>query len=722
MNALVKRKSIALLSTLLMLFVFAGFTKIRPEEGMFPMSEISRLDLKKAGLKMNQEDIFNPGGESLTDALVRVGGCTGSFVSSEGLIITNHHCAFGSVQAASSVENDYITDGFLARRKEDEIFAKGLTCKITRSYEDVSEEIMESLQSISDPILRLKTIGQKIREIESRENDVNPGMSCEISEMFAGKNYVLFRYQIIRDVRLVYVPPRTVGEFGGESDNWEWPRHTGDFSFLRAYVAKDGSPADYSPDNVPFTPKRHLNVNANGVKDGDFLFILGYPGRTFRNQPARFIEYHEKYQLPYIADLFEEQIETMKMLGAQDKTLEIRVASRIKSLANVSKNYKGKREGLEKINLTQQKLNEDLQLSRFIESDPELKSTYGNVLPEINKLYDEMSISAKQSLWFGQILSSTTLLSAAAVLLESSEKLKDKSGDERKKLEDAYLIRLRTLLTEMHESVDKLLFEQMIRDAKALPPELQVEAVSLYFKRADTQEKRMKIIQKWWSNTLMVRPQKVYSLIGSTEETLKKQKDPVLNFVRALKKQSEELRAKSLQMQGKLNVLYAQYIDVKMKFKATSFIPDANATLRLTYGYVKGYSTQDAVFYHPITTLGGMIEKSFQGGDYTLHPKIYSLYNDKMFGKYSLQNKNDVPLAILYNTDTSGGNSGSPILDADGSLIGVNFDRAYPATINDYAWNDKYSRSIGVDIRFVLWVTQYVGEAGFLLDEMGVAQ
>jgi hypothetical protein len=712
---------ITLPAFLLLMVLSQSFKMARPDEGMFPMSEISKLDLKKAGLRMNQEDIFNPEGISLTDALVRVGGCTGSFVSNEGLMITNHHCAFGSVQAASSPANDYITHGFLAKRREDEIVAKGLTCKITQSYQDVSDRVLASAQGIQDPAERLLKISETIRAIESEENQKYKGMACEISEMFTGKTYVLFRYQIIRDVRLVYVPQRDIGEFGGESDNWEWPRHTGDFSFLRAYVAPDGSPADYSAQNVPYKPKKHLIVNPDGVNEGDFVFILGYPGRTFRNMPARYIRYQERYQMPYIANLFEEQIATMKALGKNDKDLEIRVASRIKQLANVSKNYRGKLEGFKNLNLVNKKLDEDKMMANKIQEDDNLKALYANLMSDIDKLYDELDSVAIQSLWFNQIFSAGEVLSAANVLIETNEKMATAGTEEEKeKIAAAGKAKLRSLVTGMHNDVDVALISSMIRDARIFSPQQKVTAVEKYFKKDFTPEQREKKLRKWWADTKLSRPSELYAMVGTQPALMRKSKDPIIKFVYALRDQIQQLRGSALTRQGKLTQLLAAYVDAKSQLAGADFIPDANATLRLTFGNIKGYSLQDAVKFNPITTLSGMIQKGYDGGDYSLNPIIEQLFKTKNFGRYKMKDKEDVPLAILYNTDTSGGNSGSPIMDADGKLVGVNFDRAYPATINDFAWNDKYSRSIGVDIRFVLWVTEYVGNAGFLLEEMEV--
>src|SRR5690554_5579155 len=296
---------------------------------MFPLSDLNRIDLKKAGLVIDQTDIFNPGHIGLVDALVRVGGCTGSFISEDGLIITNHHCAFGAVQLASTTENDYLTNGFVARSRDLEIEAKGLTIRITDSYEDVSSRVLAAASQTKTPSERIQAIAQERKKIAEEAETKDPSIMAEVSEMFIGKSYVLFRYKTIEDVRLVYVPQRSIGEFGGEADNWVWPRHTGDYAFLRAYMGPDGKPAKFSKSNVPYKPKKHLTINPNGVKEEDFAFILGYPGRTFRHRPSQYIEYQEKYLLPYTASLFGFQNEVMRDASLEDKATEIALATRV---------------------------------------------------------------------------------------------------------------------------------------------------------------------------------------------------------------------------------------------------------------------------------------------------------------------------------------------------------------------------------------------------------
>src|SRR5690554_1620423 len=450
------------------------------DEGMFPLSDLNRVDLKKAGLEISQTDIFNPGQVGLVDALVQVGGCTGSFISDEGLIITNHHCAFGAVRLASTPENDYLTNGFVAREKGMEIKAQGLTIRITDSYEDVSSRVLQAAQSSTDPAERIQLITQERLNIAKEAEQKDPSIKAEVSEMFIGKSYVLFRYKTIEDVRLVYVPQQIIGEFGGDTDNWVWPRHTGDFSFLRAYVAPDGSPAAYSADNVPYKPKKFLKVNPNGVKEEDFAFILGYPGRTFRHRPAQYIEYQERFLLPYTAALYDFQNNEMVKAGNNDRAIELSLATRIKSNANVMKNYRGKMKGLKAIDLHKNKQDEDLALAQFIENDPQLKARYGSLMTDIDNLYKDIFSDAERELWFNQIYASTRLLNVARQL--NTFKLAVENSANKEEIFHNNLLHLKDILSSIYESynfsADSAIFIKMLTDASEFSNSQLVTAVN----------------------------------------------------------------------------------------------------------------------------------------------------------------------------------------------------------------------------------------------------
>ncbi len=720
MKALFKKTNLILFSFLLV-FVMGMIPSVAPvpEEGMYPLSELKNVNLKKAGLKISQKEIYNPNGVSLIDGLVSLGGCTGSFVSPDGLIITNHHCAFGAINAASTPEKNYLRDGFAAKTRADEIPNKGGICRIMESYEDVSDQVLKAVENITDPVERIQVIAKKRREIADAAADRAKSITAQVSEMFIGKTYVLFKYREIRDVRLVYAPPRAIGEFGGETDNWVWPRHTGDFSFLRAYVAPDGSSAPYSKDNVPYKPKKWLQIDPKGVEEGDFLFILGYPGRTFRHYPSQFVENQYKYQLPYISDLYDFQINNMIAISKGDPALELKYASRIKGLANTMKNYKGKIEGLRKIQLVEQKKQEEVLMKKFIDGSPKMKKLYGTLLDDLNTEYTQLMKTAQASLFFSAGTSSSSVLRTADQLYQYASEM-SKPENERKKGFNASAAKS-ALIANAGNFEPKLeipLLLKVLNDAAGFEPTSRITA--LYDALQGNENKTA--IDNFVNNVLLISAAadkgKMEALLAEPADKILN--DPVVKFAAGIDKQKEYVNAGNEKINGNLNKLLAQFVDAKAAFMNKGFIPDANSTLRLTYGHVKGYSPADATYYMPITTLDGVIEKSYSGGDFVIPEKLKELYEKKDYGPFYSKKVKGLPVAILYDMDTTGGNSGSPILNAYGKLIGVNFDRSYSATINDYAWNESYSRSIGVDIRYVLWVTEKFNDGGFLFKEMGI--
>jgi len=708
---------------LLLVIPFSLLAK-EPEEGQYPLSEIKKLNLEKAGLLISQTDIYNPDGISLIDALVNVNGCTGSFVSAKGLIITNHHCAFAGVNAASTPEHNYLEDGFLAETHEMEIPAKGYKVKITDSYEDVSEQILKAVEGVDNLEERSKIISKKMKEIGEQATDKANSVEGKVSEMFAGQSYILFKYRIIEDVRLVYVPPRTIGEFGGESDNWVWPRHTGDFTFMRAYVSPNGSSAEYNSANIPFVPKKYLEVNPKGVNEGDFAFILGYPGRTYRNQPSQFIEEQFNYQLPYISNLYDWLINLIEAKTEGNVELSLAYSTHIKRLSNTTKNYKGKIQGLRNTELVKTKQLEEKEIVEFINKSEKLKSNYGNLFANLSDVYAKSMSLAEANLWFGAINRLSDDFRLARFVIQNAEEKVKENSQRKDAFKDENIEKSISEFNETFkislESIEKELIVKMICDARNFTESSRIKAVDNVFSKEMTKEDIIKFVEANFISTKITNKENFQNLLTKTLDELKTLDNPLIKFALELNEQAKLLNSENNKTDGALSKLLPEFNEVKKEWKNTQFIPDANGTLRFTYGYVKGYSPKDAIYSSPITSLNGIIEKSYLGSEYAIPPKLKELFDAKDFGQFYNPKLKSIPVALLYNMDTTGGNSGSPILDAKGRLVGVNFDRAYEATINDFAWNDDYSRSIGVDIRYILWVTQKLGGADYLLEEMGV--
>ncbi len=712
-------------SVIILLSLLLGTISLLPaEEGMFPLSHINKINLKAAGFEITSEDIFSPDSPSLSDAIVKLGGCTGSFISDEGLILTNHHCAFYAVSQASTPEHDYLKNGFLARNRSDEIEAKGYTVRITQSYSDVSPRVLARLDTVTDFAQRTQIIKKRIKEIVKQAEKEHPGMRAEVSEMFAGQSYVLFLYTYLKDVRMVYVPPRAIGEFGGDVDNWEWPRHNGDFSILRAYVGPDGKPAEFSKDNVPYHPKKFLTINPAGVDENDLVFLLGYPGRTYRHRTASFIRYQEQVRMPFIRDWYQWQIRTMLELGKANREVALKYSSTVKSLANTEKNYRGKLLGLKRLNLVGKKEQEEAAIQRFLRNNPKLFKQYGNVLSEINRIYEQQQTTAQHDLILSYFTRSVQSVALARTLYKAVRE-RAKADLER---ESAYMDRnfeatkKRTLLRleRFYAPGDKKILLALLRRAAQLPSTQRIAALDRLFSLDQPESLWHEKVNRAYEQSELFQTAFIRNAFNWNEEQLEHSTDPFIQWVIALEPELKTMKKQSEQRSGALNSLSARWAEVKRAYQKTAFIPDANGTFRLTYGHIRGYSPADAVYHLPQTTVQGILEKNTGTEPFNAPERLLTLIREQDFGIFKSKKKGTLPVGILYDTDTTGGNSGSPVMDARGRLVGLNFDRSFEATINDFAWNESYSRSIGVDIRYILWVIQKYAGAGYLLDEMGV--
>jgi hypothetical protein len=708
--------------------VLLFFRQLAAEEGMFPLSEIHKLDLKARGFQITSRELYNPSGISLIDGIIDLEGCTASFVSADGLILTNYHCAFGAVQAVTTPENDYLSNGFFAADRSAEIPAKRYSVRLIESYRDVSREILSVVNSKMTHAQRSKNIEEKMNRLVVAVEKSSPGKRAEVAEMFRGKTYVLFVYNYIRDVRLVYAPPRSIGEYGGEQDNWTWPRHTGDFAFMRAYVAPDGSNAEFAPQNIPFQPKKHLMVAAEGAKSEEFAFILGYPGSTHRHKSSHFLAYEENIRMPFTLGLYRWIIQLKEKMSEGDRGVAIKLSSSLKGLWNNVTRSLGQLKGLKNLQLVEKRKKDEESLQKFIEADTVRCEKYGSLLADLAKVYEEKGKRAQRDLALSHLLSSriSTMMGNAFKICEAShERVKEDTKREADYMErnfDLTQKRMTMALRDYHEPAEKAVLREMLRRAAAFKGGQAIPALRDF--AAGDEEKNIDIfLEKAFAVTELKKPEVVSAWLKKTTAQLQAMNDPFVALALALYPDYLEMKEAEKKEKGILDPLLAQFIDVKKEFMGRDFIPDANGTLRLTYGRIRGYSPVDAVRMGPFTTLGGIVEKHRSRPDlpsYQAPPKLIDLAAARDYGRFAHPELQDVPVAMLYNMDTTGGNSGSPVLNARGELIGLNFDRVFEATINDYAWDESYSRSIGVDIRFILWSLAKFSGADRLLKEMGV--
>jgi hypothetical protein len=708
-------------SLLLIALLTAGVPNMLADDGMFPMSELPRVNLRERGIELTAEQLFNPSEISLVDGICRVNGCTGSFVSDSGLIITNHHCAFDAIQKASTSDRDLLTNGFIAGSRAEEIPAPDYQVRITENYRDISAEVLSVVREGMSFLERTKAIEKRRKELEIAAEREHPGLRAEAAEMFSGRTYVLFLYTYLKDVRLVFAPPASVGNFGGEADNWEWPRHTGDFSFMRAYTAPDGSSATWSEQNIPYRPKRFLRVQSAGVDEGDAVFLLGYPGRTARHRTASFLQYESRVRLPLTVELYQWQIREMEQAGAGDRSVAIRHASRTKSLANVEKRSRGQLQGLQRAQIVERRLQQEAELQAYIEADAGLRQQYGSVLRDIAAVYGEMESAGPLEIHLQQLRQACRAAAFGFAVVDAVHE-REKPDLER---ESPWMDRnyaqsvqeLKVSLRDWHPPTDVVMLSGMLRRLSKIPGARQISALIPLTESEQVCEQAAK---RLIDGTRLGDAAFLEQLLSLSAGQLRETQDPLLQVLLQLYPAYLQMRELDKTREGRLSRLYGSLLEVKEQFLRTGFIPDANGTLRFTSGRVRAYSPADAVVRTPISTLRGVMEKTTGQDPFITPEPVLRAYRAGDFGGFLHPRLGQVPVAILYDTDTTGGNSGSPVLNSKGELVGVNFDRCFEATINDFAWNADYSRSIGVDIRYVLWITGRVYGATQLLDEMGV--
>jgi len=710
-------------SAFAVLLLFTFIIQLHAQEGMWLLSQINQLDLQKKGLQIGVSEVYSKDKPSVSDAIVQLGGGTASFVSKDGLLITNHHVAFGALQRTSSVNSDYLKNGFLASKRSDEIKAPGYRAMLLTEMRDVTNEINEAAKGITDPTEKNKKINEKIATITEPYTKGKEDVNAYVSQMYNGRQYILYVHKVFKDVRIVYAPPSSIGNYGGEIDNWMWPRHTGDFSFLRVYCAPDGTGKAYSADNVPYHPKVWLKVAKEFLKDGDFNFIIGYPGQTTRYRSSTSVYYNEHYNYPFTVKNFQEIIDLCDQLTKGNREGQLKVASLTKGLANTLKNYQGKLDGMKKTNFYEKKLEFEKEFLAWANSKPETKAKYGDILAKEKNEYKLIEGTKVRDQVFGnfQGLAGTPLNIAQQLIFFAQER--DKPEAERDPnfseetinqtidgLQDAY--------NNYFEPVDKAMFARALTMAKDLPQGQRITGLEYVF--ADNSKTIAQFTDEAYKTTKLTDVNSVKPLFKMTTKELQALNDPFIKMAYSIDPMSIEIQEINQKFGNNVTELRKVYLDGLFEWKGTGMYPDANGTKRFTWGKIKGYKPADAVWYYPFTTLEGVVEKNTGVEPFDCPPALVDLYKKKDFGKWVNPAMKDVPVAYLNQCDITGGNSGSPVLNAKGEICGVAFDGNYESMISDWQYDYALQRCITVDIHYVLFITEKIGKAGFLLEEMGV--
>ncbi|RLD61708.1 MAG: serine protease [Bacteroidetes bacterium] len=698
----------------------------RADEGMWLPMFVERLnyvDMQKEGLNLTAEEIYSINHSSLKDAIAIFGrGCTSEIISEEGLLLTNHHCGYGNIQAHSSVEHDYLADGFWAMSREEELPNEGLTTKFLVRIEDVTEKVLANVKADMTEEERYSSIDKISSEISS-DAEEGTDYDAAVRSFFAGNEFYLFVYSVYRDVRLVGAPPSSIGKFGADTDNWMWPRHTADFSMFRVYTDKDGNPADYSKDNIPFKPKHSLPVSLAGVKEGDFAMILGYPGGTDRYMTSYGIKMALDISNQTIVDIRDVKLKIMMADMQADQAVRIQYASKYARTANYWKYFIGQTKGLKKLKVYDKKVELENEFSAWVDASGK-KEKYGKALSDNATAYDELSKYELARIYKSEAIrrgSEILGFSNGYASLKDALLKKDVNQEEVDKMIAGLKEQSEAYFKDYNQSTDEKLLAAMLKMYSENVPSGQQ---SEYLKKINSKYKGdfSAFAKKLFAASNFATSEKVNLLLEKPSAKII-EKDPAFALITAINNhydkeiQPEITEAYNLLDRGdRLFVAGLREMQPDKKF-----YPDANFTMRLTYGQVLPYNPADAISFNYYTTLKGVMEKEDPNNwEFVVPQKLKDLYNDKDYGPYGEDGK--MHTCFLSNLDITGGNSGSPVINGNGELIGLAFDGNWEAMSGDIAFEPKIQRTISVDIRYVLFIIDKFAGATHLIDEMNLVK
>jgi hypothetical protein len=691
----------------------------RPDEGQWLPRQLREMDwnkLRERGMQLSRDEFWHPEKGGVLSAAVQIGGCSATFVSENGLLVTNHHCGFGAIQQLSSTQVNYLRDGFSANAPGDELRAPGMYVLVVRRIEDVTPKVKAAESNAKTNLERHDLVQREIQRLIG-EGQKEPNTVCSVASFFEGREYHLYYRTRIDDVRLVYAPPRSVGEFGGEVDNWEWPRHTGDFAFFRAYVGPDGAPRDYHKDNVPYRPRHWLRISKDGVQTGDLVLIMGYPGRTERYLSADAVLARQHSYWPTRQQLYQQFIAALELAALDSPEHALQLSTRIKTLSNIEKLARGQIRGLERNAVHERKLREEKEFTDWVEASPERKARYGQVLEELRELDSIARETEGKDLVLTELLR-PGMLPLLSAIVDAVGHAMATPQDQEVRWPDALKKTLANhqLAAEL-ELVEKPFLSIIIDEMRSRSAFEQLRGTeALVDKRTNTRE----MVDWLYAQTAMAEARNRIALLEQGKEAILYSDDPLLVVARGIAEEKEAMQQRQRRLNGRRLVVGPRWLEAQQEWRGKSFYPDANSTLRVSIANVTGYSPRDGVIHTPQTSVGGQLQKQRNEEPFLLPDAIVEASKQRRQSRFADKKLGDVPVCFLSNGDTTGGNSGSPVINGKGELVGLNFDRVFEAVSSDYGWSPELSRNISVDIRFVLWFVGEVMPSERLARELGI--
>lgn len=717
------------IATLAALLACTATTPLMAKEGMFTPGQLPEIaeDLRETGLEIDPESLSDLTGFPM-GAIVSLGGCSASFVSPEGLVVTNHHCARGSVQYNSTAENNYLANGFLAKAKGDELpAAPGSRIYVTTEITDVTDRMRQGIDAM-EPKQRYDTVEQRMKDITA-ECEQDAGHRCQVASFYGGDEYTLIKRLEVRDVRIVYAPADSIGKYGGDIDNWMWPRHTGDFAFYRAYVAPDGSAADFAEENVPYEPEHHLKVSAAGLEDGDFVMAAGYPGSTSRYATLAEVENTFSWTYPTNVKLLNDWIDTIEAAAPEGSDARVKYESLLAGLNNYEKNTRGQLDGARRVGLVDRRRAREQELAAWIAADGD-RAAYGEAIAGLQALSQESAAAARKAFWYGNATRPALLSAAQRLYRLSHERQKpDAQREPGYQERDMTFFRqgLQALDRRYEASVDKATWMLFLDRYLDEPAENRVAVFdSALGLKGEIDEAALSTkLDGYYANSELDNAETRLSLMEATPAQLEASDDPFMKLAVALYEYERGLEDEAEQRSGRALALRPAYMEAITEWQRSQdqlTYPDANSTLRVTYGNVLGGSPKDGMAYMPFTTLEGITEKDTGEDPFNAPARQLQEIREKDYGPYALESLGSVPVNFLSDLDSTGGNSGSATLNARAELVGLLFDGTFESVNSDWDFDPRTTRTIHVDTRYMLWVMDKVDGAQGLIDEMDIVR